>query len=116
MADLATRVMLALLLATAGPAQVDERCPGTALDRSPKLLSSLEPLKGAAREEGYRGRLMFGLTVTETGSVRDPEVTYPPQFADSDKIEEHIRQLRFCPAVRHSRYAEVRYTFDIELR
>ena len=112
----AALVILAILVAAAGGAQVDPRCPGTAIDRSPGLLSSLEPLKKAARDEGYRGRLTFGLTVTETGGVRDPEVTYPSQFAESDKVKDLIRQLRFCPAVRFSRYAEVRYAFDIELR
>lgn len=59
---------------------------------------------------------MFRLTVTETGSVRDPDVTHPPHLVDSDKVKEQIRKLRFCPAVRYSRYAEVRYSFDIELK
>jgi hypothetical protein len=108
--------VLALLFATAGYSQVDERCPGTALESPPKLLSSLDPLKETARKEGYAGRLVFGLTVTETGRVREPVVTHPPQFVDSDRIKEQIRQLRFCPAVRHSRYAETRYHFDIDLK
>jgi hypothetical protein len=105
----AKAAFLAFLLAPVGVAHVDERCPGTALERPARLLSSLEPLKKAAREEGYRGRLTFRLTVTETGDVRDPE-------AGSHKIKEQIRQLRFCPTVRHSRYVETQYHFDIELR
>ena len=107
---------MAFLLKSVCSSQVDERCSGTALDRPPKLLSSLNPLKDTARNEGYQGRLLFRLTVTETGTVRNPEVTRPPQFTDSEKIKNQILKLRFCPAVRYSRYADVRYVFDIKLK
>jgi hypothetical protein len=108
---------MALLFASLGSSQVDERCPGTALDRPPRLLGSFNPLKDTARKEGYReGRLVFRLTVTETGNVRDPEITHPPQFSDSEKIKEQILKLHFCPAVRFSRYTEVRYVFEIAMK
>lgn len=109
-------VALAFLLASGGAAQIDERCPGTALEAAPRLLSSLNPLKNTARKEGYEVRLVFRLTVTETGSVRDPELDHPPQSADSEKVKAEILKLRFCPAVRQSRYAEIRATFDIQLK
>ncbi len=107
---------LAFVLASVCSAQVDERCPGTALERGPELLSSLNPLQETVRKEGYQGRLAFRLTVTETGSVRDPIVTHPTQLADSDKIKDEMLKLRFCPAVRYSRYAEVQAEFDIKLK
>ena len=67
--------------------QIDERSPATALERAAKLLSSLDPLKDTARNEGGEGRLVFRLTVTQTGSVRDPIMKYPTQLADSEKIK-----------------------------
>ena len=107
---------MAFLLAWVCSSQIDERCPGTALEAGPRLLSSLNPLKDIARKEGYEGRLVFRLTVTETGSIRDPELEHPPQSADSEKVKAEILKLRFCPAVRQSRYAESRATFDIQLK
>src|SRR5262245_7795893 len=97
---LARTLSIALLLAPLCSSQIDERCPSTALERGPNRLGSLDPLKAAARNEGYQGRLLFRLTVTEMGSVRDPEVKYPAQLSDSDKIKDEIVKLRFCPAVR----------------
>jgi hypothetical protein len=106
---------MAFLLAPVCSSQIDERCPSTALERGPKLLGSLNPLKTAARKAGYEGRLLFGLSVTDTGSVRDPVVKNPTQFTDSDKIKDEIVRLRFCPAVRYSRYTEVQVQFDIQV-
>jgi hypothetical protein len=108
--------MVAFLVASVCSAQIDERCPSTARDRGPKLLSSLNSLKDTARNEGHQGRLLFRLTVTETGGVRDPVVTYPAQFTGSENIKGEILKLRFCPAVRYSRYTEVEIKFDIELK
>ena len=107
---------MAFLFAPVCLSQVDEGCPGTDLERGPKLLSSLEPLKNAAREEGYQGRLVFRVTVTETGSVVDPVIERPSQSTGSERITTEIFKLRFCPAVRSSRYAAVRATFDVQLK
>jgi len=108
--------LMAFLVASVCSSQIDERCPSTARDRGPKLLSNLNSLKDTARSEGYRGRLLFRLTVTETGGVRDPVVTYPAQLTDSANIKGEILKLRFCPAVRYSRHTEVEIKFDIQLK
>lgn len=108
--------ILAFLLASVCSAQVDERCPGTALERGPTLLTGLDALKKAAKAEGYEGRLSFRFTVTDTGKVRDPEVKHPPQLVDSSRIKDEIAKLRFCPAVKFSRYVETPAQFDIDTR
>ena len=115
-AALARAASVALFIASVCSSQVDERCPSTAIDHSPKLLSSLNPLKETARNEGYKGRLLFRVTVTETGSSRAPLVKYPAQLAESDKVKSEIVKLRFCPAVRYSQYTECQIEFDIELK
>ena len=106
---------LALLLAPAVFPQVDERCPGTAFDRGPSLLGSFEPLNAAGRQEGFQGRLSFQLTVTETGTTQDARVTNPTRFDGSVRIKGEIAKLRFCPAVKSSRYREATAKFDIQV-
>src|SRR5215213_5792197 len=115
-AVMARALSLAFALATVCSSQIDERCPSTALEQGPKLLGSLQALKDAARNEGYDGRLLFRLTVTDTGSVRNLVVKHPEQLIGSDKIKGEIAKLRFCPAVRYSRYAEVQMDFDIQTK
>lgn len=107
---------MAFLLASVCSSQIDERCPSAAHEQGPRLLSSFEPLRDTARNEVYDGRLLFRLTVTETGSVRDPVVKHPAQFIASAGIKDEITKLRFCPAVKYSRYTEVQVEFDIQTR
>jgi hypothetical protein len=94
---------------------IGERCPGTALERGPQLISNLNSLKQTVRELGYSGRLTFRLTVAETGSVRDAVVTHPAALKDSSRIHRAISSLKFCPAVRYSRFAAVTVNFDINV-
>lgn len=113
-AAIARMIGMSLLLARVSSCQVDERCPSVAYEQNPKLLSSLEPVKAAARSEGCSGRLLFRLTVTEVGSVHDPVITYSKQCTDANKIKDEIRKLRFCPAVRYSRYTAREVNFDVQ--
>lgn len=108
--------VLAFLLVTACAAQVDERCPGTSLERGPTPLTKWDALKKLVRAEGYKGTLSFQLSITDTGAVRDPKVTHPPQFVDSAKIKDELEKLRFCPAVKFSRYVETPANFHLDLR
>ena len=93
---------------------VDERCPGTALERGPSLIGNLDPLKRVVREEGYSGRLVFRITITDTGSVRQTFIV-SPALKDSEKVRTAIEALKFCPAVRHGRYASVQVSFDVQV-
>ena len=111
----ARAVSCALLAASFCSSQVDERCAGTAVEHGPKLLGGLDPLKDTARNQGY-DRLVFRLTVTETGNACDPVIAYPPQLAGSAIVKAEILKLRFCPAARYGRYTEVRVEFDIHDR
>jgi hypothetical protein len=108
-----TICVLLLPLAPLGISQVKNSCPSTALDHNPKLLSSLEPLRQAVRAEGYSGRLLFRLTVTESGDVRDAVVTYPTDLVGVKSVTESIQHLNFCPAVRYGRYTSQELRFDI---
>jgi len=115
-ATLARMTGMGLVLVSLCASQVDERCSGTAVEKGPTLLSSYEPLKSAARAGTDEKKLTFRLTITETGSVRNVAITYPATLLSSDKVKGEILKLRFCPAVKFSRYAEVKGEFQIQLK
>jgi len=111
-------VVCAVLLTGAVKVQsevVDERCPGTALERGPSLIGNLDPLKRVVREEGYSGRLLFRITITDTGSVRQTVIIGPVALKESEKVRTSIEALKFCPAVRHSRYVSVQVSFEVQV-
>jgi hypothetical protein len=109
------RICMAYLFVSLFVCQADEGCSGTAYEQGPKIISSLEPLKQVARSEGH-SRLVFRLRVTESGSVRDVIGTYPAHFMDVKKLKEQILNLKFCPAVKYSRYTAADIHFDIQIR
>jgi hypothetical protein len=75
-------------------AEVDQRCPGTALDRAPSLISSMDQLR-------------------HTGTVRETVIISPASLKDPQRVSTSLKALEFCPAVRYSRYAPVKANFDI---
>jgi hypothetical protein len=97
-------------------AQVDQRCPGTALDRGPVVISGRDQLKKVIHAQGYSGRFNFRATITEDGTVRDPVIMYPASMKDAQTVRTSIESMRFCPAVKYSRYASVNVNFDIEVK
>jgi hypothetical protein len=113
---LSRTIVFACALASGCLAQVDERCTGTALDHPPRLLGKWKPVQDAARSRTHERTLVFRLTVTETGSVRDVVIQSPAQLAGADDLKSEILKLRFCPAVRYSRYTETRPEFNIQLK
>lgn len=103
-------------LAAICDAEVDRQCPSTALERGPSLIGTLDAVKALAYAHGHSGRFSFDVTVTETGTVRDAVVLNPKALDKSEKVREAIGSLKFCPAVRHSRYVSVKVRFEVVLQ
>ena len=108
-------ICTAFFLASVSVCQVDQRCPGTAYEQNAKIISSLEPLKQVAHSEGY-SRLVFRLRVTDSGRVQDAIGTYPANFMRVQKLKEQVFDLRFCPAVKYSRFITTDVQFDIQIK
>jgi hypothetical protein len=94
---------------------VDQRCPGTALDRGASVIGSFGELKHVLREASYSGRFIFQATITDAGNVLNPVVIAPDRFKDSEAVRSSIEALKFCPAVRYGRYASSRTNFDLRV-
>jgi hypothetical protein len=97
-------------------AEVDQQCPGTALDRGPVLISGMDQLKRVIREQGFSGRVKFRATITEDGTIEQPVIMHPASMKGSQTVRSSIEGIRFCPVVRYSRYASVTVNFDIEVK
>lgn len=96
-----------LLIACPDIPEENGPCPGTALEKGPTLISDLEPFKSLVRSAGYRGRIILTVTVTESGSVRHPEIKQPARLNTDKRVLKQVRALRFCPAVKYSRYTAI---------
>lgn len=104
-----------LLPGAAWSAHVHESCPGTALERGARLIGNTDDVKRAAREAGFSDELVFRILITEDGSVENAAVIAPKSLQGSPKILRAISELRFCPAVRYSRYAAMTVTFHVQV-
>ena len=80
------------------------------------LVFSAHGVPKAVRAEAYTGRVVFRLTITDTGEVQDPVITSPARLDNVNAVKDRIREWRFCPAVQVNRYATVKAQFDIEVR
>jgi len=109
------RAMLLILLSTSFAICQDEDCPGTALDRGPRLKSSLDSFRKSVKSSGYAGRVVIDLTVTEAGEVQDSKIASPTRLNFQRDITDQIHTWRFCPAVRFNRYATVRTRFTVQV-
>jgi hypothetical protein len=89
------------------------RCPGTAINRAPQLLTSTDPIRAAIGAAGHSGTTRFRLSVTETGSVEDVKFITPARLNDVSAVVDLVRDMRFCPAVVKSNYKAVTVTFDM---
>lgn len=110
-------VLLAWLLLPGGAwsAEIHDSCPGTALERGPRLIGNTDRVRRAAREAGFSDQLVFRVLITEDGTVENPTVIAPKSLQRSPKILRAISELRFCPAVRYSRYAAVTVTLHVQV-
>lgn len=77
------------------------------------MISSLDALRQVVGEERYSGRLTFRATITDTGFLRNAVVISPASLKESKKLRSSIEALKFCPAVRHSRYSSETVNFNI---
>lgn len=102
----------------AGLCEDNERanCPSMARDRGPTLISDLQSFRKAVRAEGYVGRVLVHLTVTEKGSARDPRITSPARLNSVSSVTDQILDWRFCPAVKYSKYKAATVQFVIDVR
>ena len=108
--------LLVATIASYGVAVCQEAdCPGTALDRHPRLTTSLVPFRKAVKVSGYTGRVLLDLTITETGEARNPKIMSPARLDSEKAVTEQIHAWRFCPAVIFSRYKAVKAHFEIEI-
>ena len=57
------RAMLLVFVSASFAACQDNDCPGSALDRSPELKSSLDSFRKSVKTSGYAGRVVIDLTV-----------------------------------------------------
>jgi hypothetical protein len=109
------RTAIALIALCAGVVLAEGNCPEIALEKAPTLISDLEPLKRTVRSTGYSGRIIVTITVTESGSVRDPKIKQPARLASNSKILDQVRALRFCPAVKFSQYTAAPLELSVEV-
>jgi hypothetical protein len=103
----AVRLWIALLVPAAAFCEVDKSCPGTALEHPPKLLGNNDAFQNAVRAEAYTARVVFRLTITDTGEVQYPVITSPARLDSVKALKDRIREWRFCP---------LKAQFDIEVR
>ena len=109
------RAMLLVFVSASFAACQDNDRPGSALDRSPELKSSLDSFRKSVKTSGCAGRVVIDLTVTETGEVQNPKIASPTRLESRTDITDQIHDWRFCPAVRFNRYATVRMRFNIQV-
>ena len=79
------RAMLLVFVSASFATCQDNDCPGSALDRSPELKSSLDSFRKSVKTSGYAGRVVIDLTVTETGEVQYSEDREPNPPGVSDR-------------------------------
>src|SRR4051794_34847965 len=92
-------ILFALLITAPLAGQVDKPCPSTTYDVAPKLLTSIEPFKRAVCSQNCTGRVVFRLTVSDTGSVSDPKFISPVRLDFMRELKDRIGEWKFCPAV-----------------
>ena len=92
------------------------RCPGTAIDHPPQLLTSLEPFRQAVRNAGYTGKVVARITIGDDGSVSKAAVTSPDRLKLSRTITDRLNELRFCPAVVLNTYKGGPMIMNLEVR
>jgi hypothetical protein len=113
-------VKLAAVLLTAGILVADERpglrCPGTAIDHPPQLLTSLDPFRQAVRNAGYTGKVVARITIGQDGSVSKSALTSPDRLKPNTAITDRLNELRFCPAVVLSTYKSGPMIMNVEVR
>lgn len=80
------------------------------------LISGMDQITQVIRDQRYSGRVRFRATITEDGIVTDPVIISPASLKDPQKVRSSLATLKFCPAVRYSRYASVEVNFDTEVR
>ena len=74
---------------------------GRPLDTTPELLTGLDQLHGAIRNEGYRGAVRLRLQLSATGAVESAEVVDPISLANIPDVLTAARSLRFKPLTKN---------------